>query len=123
MKRIFLLAAGLAAFIAGPAAAQSNECLRLDRILNWHVVNDRTMIVEDNSHRKFQLDMLGTCPALAWQERIGFKVIGGTELSCVTPGDQILTRGPGSFGPCSIRSIRPLPPGHKGANRPVRENY
>lgn len=123
MKRTILLAAGLAAFIAGPAAAQSNECLRLDRILNWHVVNDRTMIVEDESHRQFRLDMLGTCPELAWQERIGFKVVGGTELSCITRGDQILTRGPGSLGPCSIRSITLLPPGHKGANRPDRSNY
>ncbi len=123
MKKLILIAAGLAAFAAGPASAQPQECLRLDRIQNWHVVNDRTLIVEDQSHRKFRLDLLGVCPQLAWKERIGFKVIGGTELSCVTTGDEILVRGHATPGRCPIRAITPLPPGHKGANKPAHENY
>lgn len=123
MRKTILLA-GLAALIATPALAQHQACLRVNQIYNWQVINNRTLVVEDFHHQKFRVNLMGYCPNLAFKESVGFKTIGGTQLSCLSTGDEVLVHDPVTGGPCPIRSIVPyLSPGHRGANRPDYENY
>ena len=97
MKKILWAAIVLGAFAATPAAANPN-CLTVDQIWSWKAVDNKTLIVEDNWHQKFKLTLMISTPDVRYKERIGFKSIGGTALSCLTPGDDVLIHdvaGPG----------------------------
>jgi hypothetical protein len=41
------------------------------------VLDNKTLIVEDDTHQKFKMTLMGYCPNLAFKERVGFKSIGG----------------------------------------------
>jgi hypothetical protein len=108
MRKTIWAAAALAA-LASPVAATAddhNACLRVGYVHNWDVQNDRTLIVEDEWRQKYKVDLMGYCSNLPWHERLAFKSIGGTELSCLGPGDEVITR---EFGTgvqrCVIRHI------------------
>lgn len=108
MRKTILAAASLAA-LATPVAALADDnraCLRVGFVYNWDVQNDKTLIVEDEWHKKFKVDLMGYCTNLPWHERLAFKSIGGTDLSCLGPGDEVITR---EFGTgvqrCAIRHI------------------
>jgi len=105
MKKHILVAAGLCLFAAGPAVA-APKCLQLDSIYSWKALDNKTLIVEDNWHQKFKVSLLGYCPDLQFNERLGFKAFGGTRLSCVSAGDDVYTR---EFGigrqRCPVRSV------------------
>jgi len=105
MKKIILLAAGLAGLISTPAFA-NQDCLVLSQIDSWKVPDDKTLIVEDNSHMRFKVGLMGTCPGLAFKERVGFKSLGATALSCLGVGDDVVIRSLG-YGHqiCPIRTI------------------
>src|SRR5215469_1182502 len=105
MRKTLLAAAALAA-LAPQVVFASQDCLRVGYIHNWKVVNDRTLIIEDNRRKKFKVQLMGFCSNLPWHERLAFKSFGGTELSCLTPGDQVITHDFGT-GPqrCAIRHI------------------
>ena len=70
MKKMLALVA-LAATLAAPAMAQPN-CLRIGEIYDWKAMGDRTVIVEDNFHQKFKLDLLGECTGLSFKLAIAF---------------------------------------------------
>jgi hypothetical protein len=86
----FLAALGIAALLSAPAIAAEQPCLRMDQIWSWKVIDHSTLIVEDTRHRKFKVTLMIPEPDLSFKERIGFKSIGGTELSCLGPGDDVL---------------------------------
>ena len=106
MKKIVLLA-GLTIGAAGPAFAQP-RCLELSQIYSFKALDDKTLIVEDNFHDKFRIGLLGYCPDLTFKEGLAFKSVGGTGLSCVTPGDDVISRdvGLGTLR-CPVRTIEP----------------
>ena len=105
MRKVFTAAAALAALFATPSHA--NSCLELARVWNWDVVDKKTLIVEDDIHQKFKLTLMGYCPNLPFKERLGFKVIGGTGLSCISKGDEIISRDIGMSYRCPIVDIVP----------------
>src|SRR5665213_820338 len=106
MTKMLLLAAGLA-LLAAPALANST-CLRIGQIDNFKVLNDRTLIVEDNLHSKFKITLFSVCPNLTFKEGIAFRSVGSTQLSCVSPGDSIYTRDIGTGGQqCPVKTIEP----------------
>ena len=108
MKKMFLLAAGLALFAAPVSAVANPTCLEIGEIDNFKVLNDRTLIVEDNFHSKFKITLFGVCPNLTFKEGIAFRSVGGTQLSCITPGDSIYTRDIGVGGQqCPVKAIEP----------------
>src|SRR5215469_7735710 len=88
MKTIMM--AGAAMLIASPVFANPS-CLELGQIYSWKTIDNKTLIVEDNWHQKFRVSLMGWCPELPYKERLGFKVFGGTQLSCITRGDEVIS--------------------------------
>jgi hypothetical protein len=105
MKMKLLIAA--AVMVSSPVLAQDQACLRVGQIYNWKVLDNQTMVVEDLSHNKFKLGLMGYCTNLAFKERVGFKSIGGTQLSCLSAGDDVVIRDQVAGGPCPIKTIVP----------------
>jgi hypothetical protein len=115
--KIAVMAAGFAVLAATPAFAEAN-CLELSQIWNWKVTDDKTLIVEDNFHQKFKLSLIGYCPNLPYKENLAFKSFGGTGLSCISKGDQVITHdfAMGGFR-CPISNIVPYTPAMENADK------
>lgn len=108
MKKTILLIAGL---LASTPALANPTCLQLGQIDNWTVQNDKTLIVQDNFHNRFKMQLMGTCPGLSFKERVGFNSFGGTQLSCLAAGDSVMIRNFGTGGQrCPIASVVPYTP-------------
>jgi len=90
---------------------QGNSCLMLSQIYNWKVVDNKTLLVEDNFHNWFRLSLMAYCPNLPFKMRLGFKSIGGTGLSCLSKGDEVISHdfGMGRYN-CPIVKIEQVPP-------------
>jgi len=128
MKHTILLAAGLAALVSIPASAQPpaaapiRACLRFGEIYNWKALDNKTLIVEDNFHKRFKVALMGYCPDLAFKERVGFRSPGSMELSCLSPGDDVLVHNFGAGGQrCPIKSIASYTPEMEAADRAAAE--
>jgi hypothetical protein len=116
MKTLWM-AAGFALFAATPAFADPN-CLELSQVWNWKAVDNKTLIVEDNFHQKFKVSLLGYCPDLTFKENLGFQVFGGTGLSCISKGDQVIDRDyPMGRLRCPISNIVPYTPAMQKADK------
>ncbi|MBV8975898.1 MAG: hypothetical protein JO261_05990 [Alphaproteobacteria bacterium] len=117
MKTSLALAAtALVLAAAGPAQA-AGTCLRQGNIYNWDALNDTTVIVEDDFHQKFKLTLMTPCLNLQYKERLGFRAFGGSALSCVSRGDEVLASSP--IGPqhCPISRIEPYTPEMQKADK------
>lgn len=116
MKMNLLPAIGLAILATTPVLAQSQmppsasqrACLRFGEIYNWKALDNKSLMVEDNFHKKFHVDLMGTCEGLQFKERVGFKSAGSVALTCMSPGDDVIVRNVGSgFQRCPISRITP----------------
>jgi hypothetical protein len=131
MTKSMLAAALVAAALATPAFAQQAQgsspmaghqtCLQIGRIWSWHAPDDHSLIVENDNHQKFKLDLMGYCPGLRFKETIGFKSIGGTELSCISAGDYIFFRDEGMRSRCSIQKVSPYTAEMEKADKAKKE--
>ena len=91
-KALFATALLLSALAAAPASAQ-RDCLRTGDIRNWWATNNnRTLMVEDSWRNKFELTLIGGCSNLRFRNSVSFRSRGGSRLSCLRPGDSIVTR-------------------------------
>jgi hypothetical protein len=119
MCKLILAAAALGMLFPLSASADDSACLRYGYIYNWHVVNDKTLIVEDNWHKKFKVHLIGVCSDLDYHERLGFKSPGGMALSCLSPGDEVITRdfGTGFRQHCAITHIEAYTPDMEKADK------
>lgn len=105
MNRTFALAALLSLpLLTSPVFARP-DCLELGRIYNWKALDNKTLIVEDDTHQKFKLSLMGYCPNLTFKERVAFKSIGGSQLTCLTRGDEVDVRDIGIPARCPIIGI------------------
>lgn len=138
MKTSILLAAGLAALMATPSLSpalaqngdhgkaegwQKNEpraCLQIGRIWSWYAPDNRTLIVENDTRKKFKLDLMGTCPGLTFKNTIGIRSPGGSYLSCVTPGDSVFFHDIGMSMRCVISKISHYTPEMEKADKAKR---
>lgn len=116
MKLALIAAASLLVVAATPALS-SQSCLELGLVWNFKALNDKTLIVEDEAHRKFKLTLMGYCPELPYKQRLGFKVFGGTELSCISTGDEVISRDLGFPWHCPITSIVSYTPAMEKADK------
>jgi hypothetical protein len=109
--------AALAATLVTTQALAQGACLRQDQIYNWTAPNDTTLIVEDDFHKKFKITLLSKCLSLTFKQRLGFKVFGGTGLSCISPGDSVFTGS--EIGPqrCSINRVEAYTPEMEKADK------
>jgi hypothetical protein len=107
MKKIVLAAAALAA-LASTSAIANPTCLQIGQIYSWNVLDDRTLVIEDEFHNRFRASLLGVCPGLGFKERVGFKSLGSTRMSCLSPGDDVVIRNVGTGAQvCPIRELVP----------------
>lgn len=112
-------ALAVAALAATPVLA-APSCLQLGQIYSWNALDNKTLIVEDNWHQKFKLSLMGYCQNLTFKERIGFKAFGGTQLSCLSKGDDVLVRDPGFPQRCPIIDIVPYTPQMEAADKAAK---
>jgi hypothetical protein len=118
MKTHVLAALGLAVTMAGSTSAfAAPSCLELGRIWSWKVVDNKTLIVEDDTHQKFKMSLMGFCPDLQFKERIAFKSVGGTDLSCLGMGDYVLAHDIAVPDRCPITSVVPYTPAMEAAEK------
>ena len=116
-----LLAAALAVLSAGPASANPN-CLELRRVWSFKPLDTKTLIVEDDLHQKFKLDLMGYCPALPFKLVLGFKVIGGAGLTCIAKGDVVISHDIGIPYLCPIANIQSYTPAMQKADEGAAKN-
>ncbi|HEV2651717.1 MAG TPA: DUF6491 family protein [Rhizomicrobium sp.] len=112
----FFLVGAAAALIASPVSAQTNlnasNCVRNDQIYNWKAFNDRLVMIESYNHRKVLLRLIGTCQNLAFKNSLAIKSTMGMRLSCVSVGDEVISRSfGGGRGRCSITRVEPYTKG------------
>ena len=118
MKASIVLAAGIAVLLATPALAQNGDqwksnhterqaCLQVGRIWSWRAPDNRTLIIESDTHKKYKIDLMGYCPGLTFKETIGLRSPGGSYLSCVSPGDTVFFHDVGMSMRCVINKIAP----------------
>ena len=116
MKTKLMVVLGFAVLSATPAWAQRN-CLEISQIWNWRAPDNKTLIVEDNSHQKYKVTLMTNCINLTFKERVGFQAFGGTGLSCLSKGDDVLVRNPGFPQRCPITNIVPYTPQMEQADK------
>lgn len=92
---------------SAPPSAQ-RPCLRFDSIFNWKALDNKTLIVEDNFHKKFRVGLMAYCEGLQFKERVAFHT-APVHLTCLTSGDDVIVRqlGSDSFNRCPIATITP----------------
>ncbi len=108
--------AGFFLLAAAPALADPN-CLELMRVWSFKALDNRTLIVEDDLHQKFKLGLEGYCPVLPYKLTLGFKVIGGTGLTCIAKGDEVISHDIGVPYHCPVMSIVPYTPAMEKADQ------
>ncbi len=100
-----------------PSPAAPRACLEFGEIYNWDALDNRTLIVEDNLHRKFRVSLLAYCPNLTFKERVGFRSPGAMRLTCLSPGDSVIVNNLGAgFQRCPIKSIEAYTPAMQKAD-------
>ncbi len=117
MRNRLAFAALAAALLLSGQAMAAGTCLRQANIYNWTSLNDRTVIVEDDFHQKFKLSLLSPCLNMQYKERLGFRTFGGTALSCVSRGDDVIASS--QIGPqhCPISKVEPYTPEMEKADK------
>jgi hypothetical protein len=125
MRKTILAAAAVTALgcvsaTAQPAPTESapRACLRFGEIYSWNAPDNYTLIVEDNLHKKFKVRLMSYCPNVTFKERVGFRSPGSMDLSCMSPGDDVIVNQFGA-GPqrCPISSITAYTPAMEKADK------
>lgn len=116
MRKILLTAFGIT-MLAASALAQP-ACLQVGRIWSWKPVDKKTLIVEDELHRKFKVGLMGYCPRLPFKITVGFKSNGGINgLDCLRRGDDVISRDVGVSYTCPVMTIVPYTPAMEKADQ------
>ena len=118
MKKALFAAAALLTMLAAPASAQ-RDCLRVHDIRNWWATdNNRALIVEDSWRNQFRLTLIGTCSNLRFRDSVAFRSRGATRLSCLVPGDSVITRDRTMGNShCAITRVERISSGRERRNR------
>lgn len=65
------------------------SCLRLNRIDNWTMPDNQTLIISNSSRELYKVGLIGACPGLRFKQQVAFKSFGGSQTSCLSSGDSI----------------------------------
>jgi hypothetical protein len=110
MKKIILAALALGTLAAVPARADI-ACLQIGRIWSFKPLDNVTLIVEDELHRKFRAALGGYCPRLPFKLNLAIKSASGINgLDCVKRGDTVFSHDVGANYTCPVMSIVPYTP-------------
>jgi hypothetical protein len=118
MKTWILLALAVAATDAATAAQMPahtplrpiSQCLRIDRINEWYIVDDRTAIVRTGPLR-YRVDLQSRCPRLGlgpagliFRANPSNQVVGESRI-CGEVGETVRSL---HQPPCAIQSVQPI---------------
>jgi hypothetical protein len=103
MRKLILIA-GAVTMLSGTPAFADSSCIRHDDIYNC-----KSIVLENYRHQKVLLKLIGTCGDFKFHESLAISARGETGLSCVQPGDTIVTRNSGFQGRCAVVSVAPYP--------------
>jgi hypothetical protein len=104
---MFLLAGAAAVLLTASPALAADSCIRHDDIHNWTAINDKTIVLENLRHQKFLMKLIGTCSDFKFHEDLQIRSRDALAISCVQPGDTVVTRTSGFRGLCTITSVTP----------------
>ena len=132
MKSSVILAAALATLVVGPAIAQNGDaswnsnggkkaCLQVGRVWSWRAPDNKTLIIENDVHKKFKVELMGYCPGLTFKETIGLRSPGGSYLSCVGAGDTVFFHDVGMDMRCVISKVSAYTPEMEKADKAAKE--
>lgn len=89
-------------------AAAPDQCLRIGNIWDYAPVpGNRALIVTDKTRRKYKLTFSGTCTGLEYHTGLKFHSRGFGRLSCLAPGDSVITHDVAGPPTCTISSVTP----------------
>jgi hypothetical protein len=111
----------LALFLALPAATVAaqeaphqpmrpvSDCMRIDRINNWAVVDDRTVLVSNGPNR-FKVTTESSCPRLGTGNSLRFRAAAdkkalGLSAICGETGETVFAR---DQPPCAIAAVEKI---------------
>jgi len=111
MRKLAFAALAATAFVTPAVAAPppAGTCIRHKDLYNWSSPNNKTLIIEDNRHKKVLAHLIGACIGLRFQQTIAIRSPGASQLSCIEKGDFVSTRefGSGIRSTCAIGSLEP----------------
>ena len=107
-----LLAIAALVCLSAPALAQPPSsmgqppCLRQADIWSFNPVpGNRSLIAEDQRHRRYRVNFMGICSGLQFNMGLAFKTRGVGTLSCISRGDSVLHRDVAGPPECIIQSV------------------
>jgi hypothetical protein len=104
----------------GPQSKAAAPCLRMDQIDSFMPIkgNDKAVIVVDKFRRRYKLTFTGICGGLDYNMGVGIHSRGVGGLSCVSRGDEVISKDPGSFnGRCPVDRVELYTPVMESADR------
>jgi hypothetical protein len=109
MRKLLLITAALVAMAAPAAAATGGgtSCVRHNDIYNWTSLSDKLLVVENYRHQKVLLKLIGTCYGFKFRETVAFRNRGGSDLDCISAGDEVYVHDMGTGGRCAVVSVSP----------------
>jgi len=110
MRKTILIAAAAATLLGTPgwaALPSGASCIRQDDVYNWTSLTDKKIVLENYQHRRVLLTLIGTCSGFRFHENLAIRSPGAMGLSCVSPGDTVVTRDGGVGGRCAVVSVEP----------------
>ena len=101
-----LLALAAPAALAADKAPERNDCFWARNANGFAVQDDHTLNVLVNSRDVYQFEMMGHCPDMDWNMRLGLRSVSST--ICRGMDAEVITHSP--IGPmrCPVRSVRKL---------------
>lgn len=106
-----LALAGAQASAAEPRPAKpAKSCFSAHNVSNFAVVDDRTVNIRVGVRDVYRLDLLGACPDIDGQTKIGIKSHGSSFI-CSPLDATLIAAGPfGRLQRCEVKQLRKLTP-------------
>ena len=112
LTRVCLLAAGALA-IASPAIADDpspaprSSCAFVDRIYNFHEIDDYSAIIQTSPSRSYKVTFFNSCREMRWAI---FARVEARPGICLSKGDKIIVGRHGFANRCIVDKVEALPP-------------
>ncbi len=123
LKSILTLSAALALCAGAAHAADAakpkpqRSCFWSRDVSSWSAADERTVYIRVGVKDIYRLDLLGTCPDIDWNWKMGLSSHGSSSICSPLDAD-IVSRGP--LGPqrCPVKTITKLTPEQAAALPP-----
>ena len=95
--------------VASAAGSEARQCLHVPSVNGFKAVDDDTVNVRAGVNDVYQLDLLGDCRDIDWNNRIALRSRGGGSFSCGPLGLEVIS--PTSVGApdvCPVTAMRKL---------------